>query len=254
MSAGFLDDGESFGGRGLDRLDPRSRVVAAVAVVTAVLALRSTVVLAASLPVFIALALISGLSVRGLARRLAHLEGFLIVLAILLPLTVPGPEFGRIGPFAVTETGLARAGVLLLRVNATALVLVTLIGGLEPIRLGHALARLGVPAKLVHLLLFTARWVDLVRAEARRLEEALRVRAFRARLGAHGLRTLGAFVGQLLVRAFERAERVEEAMRCRAFSGRFALVGEGRFTRSDLVFATALSALLLLLLTADRIA
>ena len=254
MSSGFLDGEENLGGRGLDRLDPRSRVLAAVAVVIAVLALRSTAVLAATLPALVVAALISGLSARDLARRMAHLEGFLIVLAILLPLTVAGPTVGRIGPFAVTETGLARAGVLLLRVNATALVLVTLLGGLEPIRFGHALARLGVPAKLVHLLLFTARWVDLVRGEARRLEESMRIRAFRVHLGPHGLRTLGAFVGQLLVRAFERAERVEEAMRCRAFAGRFALLGEDRFSRSDLVFAAAVAAVVLLLPTLDRIA
>lgn len=252
MSAGFLHDDDRLGGRGLDRLDARSRVLAAVAAVIAVLAVRSTAVLAALVPILALGAALVGVAPRDLARRLVHLEGFLIVLAILLPLTMPGPTFARIGPLAFSATGVDRAVVLLLRVNATAIVVVTLLAGLEPVRLGHALARLGMPEKLVHLLLFTARWVGLVGAEARRLEEALRVRGFRPRASAHGLATLGSFLGQLLVGALERAERVEEAMRCRAFAGRFALLGEERFGRRDALFAGGLALGLLLLLAVDR--
>lgn len=253
MSAGFLHGTDpTFGGDRLDRFDPRSRVLAAGVAVIAVVALRSTTVLAALLPILLVGARLSGLRIGELARRLAHLEGFLLAVVILLPLTVPGPEAARIGPFVVSETGLSRSATLFLRINATAIVLVTLLAGLEPIRLGHALARLGAPEKLVHLLLFTARWIGLFGTEARRLEEAMRVRAYRARATTHGLRTLGAFVGQLLVRAFERAERVEEAMRCRAFSGRFALVDTTGFSRRDAVLIGGVAVGLLALLVVDR--
>ncbi len=252
MSEAFLCAEAVVAGSRLDRFEPRTRVVAAVAVIVVVLAVRSLPLLAGLVPVALIAARLAGVGLADLARRLAHVEGFLVVLALLLPLTVPGPAAVAFGPIALSQPGLERAVAIVLRVNLSAIALFTLIGGLEPIRLGHALARLGMPEKLVHLLLFAARWVGLVAAEARRLDDALRVRGFRARPSAHGLRTLAHFIGQLLVRAFERAERVEEAMRCRAFAGRFALVDEGRVTRRDAVFAVGLGLVLLAVLVVDR--
>ncbi len=166
---------------------------------------------------------------------------------------MPGPTWATIGPIELSRPGLDRAILILLRVNLAATAILILVAGLEPVRLGHALARMGVPEKLVHVLLFTARWVALVREEARRLHDALRARAFRATTSRHGLSTLGHFVGQLLVRAFERAERVDEAMRCRAFAGRFALVAEERVSAYDAIFAAGLAFGLALAILVDRL-
>ncbi|MCE1237263.1 MAG: cobalt ECF transporter T component CbiQ [Hyphomicrobiales bacterium] len=236
----------------IDRLDPRTRVLASFAVVVALVATRSPLVLAGALGVLVCAAAVSGHSARALLHRLAHVEGFLVVLLVLLPLTVPGPAIAALGPVAISEPGLVRAGTLFLRVNGAALAVFTLLGGLEPIRFGHALARLGLPEKLVHLLLFTARWVSEIGEEARRLHEALRARAFRPTTSRHGLRTLAHVAGRLVVAAIERAERVDEAMRCRAFAGRFALVDRNRFGAIDLVFAAGLTIGLTLLLATDR--
>lgn len=237
----------------IDRLDPRTRILAGLAVVVALVATRSPLVLAGALAVLGLAAIVSGHSRGALLRRLAHVEGFLVVLLVLLPLTVPGPAVAAFGPLAISEPGLLRAGTIFLRVNGAALAVFTLLAGLEPIRFGHALSRLGLPEKLVHLLLFTARWVALLREEATRLHEALRARAFRPATSRHGLRTLAHFAGRLVVAAIERAERVDEAMRCRAFAGRFALVDRSRFTAADLVFAIGLAAGLVLLLATDRL-
>lgn len=235
----------------LDRLDARVRIVATLATVVALLVVRSPLVLAGLLPITIAAAFALGITTRDLRDRLVHVEGFLVVLVVLLPLTVPGPAWLALGPIDLSKPGVDRAVLILLRVNLAALVILTLLAGLEPVRLGHALARLGMPEKLVHVLLFTARWVALVRDEARRLHEAMRARAFRATTSGHGFRTLAHFVGQLLVRAFERAERVDEAMRCRAFAGRFVLVAEERAGVHDAVFAAGLGFGLLLAIALD---
>lgn len=237
----------------LDRLDARLRLVATLAVVVAIVALRSPFVLAALVPVFIGAALATGLTGRDLAARLVHVEGFLIVLGVMLPLTVPGPTWVSLGPIELSRPGIDRAILILLRVNLAATAILILLAGLEPVRLGHALARMGVPEKLVHVLLFTARWVALVRDEARRLHDAMRARAFRATTSRHGFATLGHFVGQLLVRAFERAERVDEAMRCRAFTGRFALVAEERATAYDAIFAVGLGLGIVAAIMVDRV-
>lgn len=237
----------------LDRLDARVRIVATFATVVALLAIRSPLVLAGLVPVLIAAARLTGLTLRDLKARLLHVEGFLIVLAIMLPLTVPGPTAASLGPITLSQPGIDRAILVLLRVNLAATAILIFLAGLEPVRLGHALARMGVPAKLVHVLLFTARWVALIRDEARRLHDAMRARAFRATTSRHGFATLGHFVGQLLVRAFERAERVDEAMRCRAFAGRFALVAEERISAYDAVFAAGVTLGLVLAILVDRL-
>ncbi|MDQ2078619.1 cobalt ECF transporter T component CbiQ [Xanthobacteraceae bacterium Astr-EGSB] len=237
----------------LDRLDARMRVAATFTVVLTIVVLRSPFLLAALVPVAVMLAVLAGLSVRELARRLTHLEGFLVILALLLPVTVPGPNFVVLGPVALSQPGVERAVLVLLRVNLCAIAIFTLLAGLEPVRFGHALARLGMPAKLVHLLLFAARYVVLIRAEAGRLHDAMRARAFRGKTSRHTLRTLGHFTGQLMVRAFERAERIDEAMRCRGFVGRFVLVADGRIGGTDIFFAALTGLGLALLITMDRL-
>jgi cobalt/nickel transport system permease protein len=230
-----------------------SDLVAALAAVVAVLAVRSPLVLAAAAPVALAAAVAVGASPRDLLHRLLHVEGFLLVLAVLLPLTVPGPVWLAIGPIALSQPGVERAVVMLLRVGLAATAIFALLGGLEPARFGHGLARLGVPRKLVHLLLFTGRFVALVRDEAVRRHETMRARAFRPRTSLHTLRSLAHLVGRLLVGAFERAERVDEAMRCRAFAGRFALIDDDRFGAADRRFTVAVAALLSLLVMVDRL-
>ena len=235
----------------LDRLDPRSRIVAALAAVVVIVTIRSSLVLAAALPLVVLLALATGVAAADLGRRLLHVEGFLLVLVVLLPLTVPGPEWTSLGPLTLSRPGVDRAVAIALRVNLAALTILTLLGGLEPVRLGHALARLGVPVKLVHLVLFAARFVTLVREAARRRLDTLRARAFRRRTSLHTLRTLAHLVGRLLVDAVERAERVDEAMRCRAFAGRFALIDTDHYGPADRRFAGALAVLLLVPLVTD---
>ena len=252
MSDTGLCGGEAEARPFLDRLDVRVRIVATLAVVVAILAVGSPVILAGLVPIAVAGAVVAGVSAKDVGARLLHVEGFVIVLVVMLPLTVPGPVWASLGPVVLTAPGVDRAILILLRVNLAALTILTLCAGLEPVRLGHAAARMGVSQKLVHLFLFTARWVASIRDEARRLHEAMRARGFRAGTSRHGFRTLAHFVGQLLVRAFERGERVDEAMRCRAFAGRFALVAEERITRLDVVFAGAVALGLLTLLALDR--
>ena len=253
MSEAFLSTVDLAARPTLDRLDPRSRILAALAAIVVVVALRSPLVLAGLLPIALGLATAMGIGAAELGRRLRHVEGFLLVLALLLPFTVPGPTWVALGPLALSVPGAERAVEILLRVNLAAVTLLALLGGLEPVRFGHALARLGAPAKLVHLILFAARFVTLLREAAVRRLDTLRARGFRRRTSLHTLRTLAHLVGRLLVDAIERAERVDEAMRCRAFAGRFALLDTGRFGSADHRFAAAVAALLLTVLMVDRL-
>ncbi|MGH2342717.1 cobalt ECF transporter T component CbiQ [Segnochrobactraceae bacterium EtOH-i3] len=251
MSAGTLVQADS--GGALGTLDPRCRLLGAVAGVVVIAGLHRPAAIASALGLGLLLALLARLPARPLLRRLAHLEGFLLLLLVLLPLTMPGPALVSLGPLALSELGLARALGLIGRITAATLMLAALLGPLEPTRIGAAAARLKLPPALVTLFLLTVRYAALFGDEARRLGEAMRVRGFVPRASVHGWRSLGAFLGMLLVRALDRAERVTEAMRCRGWAGRMPVSDHPPFTWADGVFAALLTAALLALVVLERL-
>lgn len=154
-------------------------------------------------------------------KRLLHLEGFLILLLIMLPFTMSGSELFRLGPLVASIEGLWRAILLVFKVTASVLLLSFLFAATEPLDLGSALRGLHVPEALVRLFVAVVRYLWLIESEFARLRESMRARAFTARSNRHTWRSYGFLLGMLLVRALDRAERVEEAMRLRGYSGRF---------------------------------
>ncbi len=237
----------------LDRLDTRTRVIAAVALVLALVSLRSWGLLGAAILLGFLLTALAGIPAWQTLRRLLHVEGFLLILFVALPLTTRLPPFVEIGPLALSLPGLERAVTLALRITAATLVVLPMISGLTPIRLGHALGRLGLPPRLVQVFLFSIRYIELLRAEARRLHDAMRLRGFAPRTDLHTMKSYGNFIGQLLVRSVERAERVNEAMRCRGFAGRFPLVTLERFGAADAGAAGLTTILAAVALLMDRL-
>lgn len=154
-------------------------------------------------------------------RRLLHLEVFLLLLLVTLPFTLPGTRLFSLGPLTASREGLARAGVLALKVSGSALLLIACFADVEPARLGQALRGLGLPEPLVRIFLGLVRYLGVIRGEFARLQEAMRMRAFRPRSNRHTWRSYGNMMGMLLLRSMARAERVEEAMRMRGYAGRF---------------------------------
>lgn len=233
----------------IDRLGARPRLLATLILLLGVTALQGLPAQALALGLALLLVLAGGQPLRPLGRRLLHLEGFLLALLLLLPLTVPGPALLDLGPVIISETGLLRALGVVLKVNAAILVIFALIGGLEPLRLGHAARGLGVPLRLVQLFLFTSRHIEVYRGEIRRLRDAMKARAFTARTSLHSFRSFGNLAGMVLVRALEKSARVEEAMRCRAFDGRLpAIAPEDEGAGGALCVTLAVLAALALLL------
>ena len=235
----------------LAALDPRTRIVAAGVWAVVVVALETLWVLGVAVGAALLLAGLARVPARPTALKVLRMDGFIVALLVLLPFTTPGPPVAALGPLTASAEGLRLAVAIALKANAIVLMLLVLVGTMEPPVLGHALRRLGVPAALVHLLLFTVRYVAVLNAEATRLRTAMRARAFTPRTDRHTLTTYGYLVGMLLVRAAERAERVLEAMKCRGFDGRWPVLDRPRLTRADAFAAAAGTAALLLLIGAE---
>jgi cobalt/nickel transport system permease protein len=241
------------GGRLLARRDPRSLILALVLFALVTVSLQTLTAATIALVAALALAAAGGLPLHALLRRLALLEGFMVVLLATLPFTVPGEAWLTLGPLTATREGVSTAVLIALKANAVVLALLGLLGGLEPAVLGQALGRLGVPEKLVHLLLLTVRQIALLDKEQQRLRQAMRARAFVPRSDRHTWTSYGNLIGMLLVRSLERSRRIEAAMRCRGFQGRLYLLDSHRWHAFDTAWLLGLLPLLAGLLALDRL-
>jgi cobalt/nickel transport system permease protein len=83
------------------------------------------------------------------------------------------------------------------------------------------LHRFYIPDKLVHLLLFTYRYIFVIQKEYQRLIRAAKIRGFEPKTNLHSYRTFAYLIGMIFVQASNRAERVHQAMKCRGFKGKF---------------------------------
>lgn len=220
----------------LTRRDPRARVIAAVLFALVVVSLTQLLLLGLALAAAAGLALTAGLNPGKVLKRVAALETFMLVVIAFLPFTMPGSSLFQLGPLTASQEGLWLAGQIILKANAVVLALLALAGTLEPVVLGHALARLQMPTKLIHLFLLTVRYIGVLHDEYQSLRRAMRARAFVPRSNFHTWRTLGYLLGMLLVRGLERSRRVMAAMKCRGFDGQFHLFSTQHWHRLDSLF------------------
>lgn len=233
------------------RLDPRTRVLAALLFALAEVLVPSLAAQGLGLLLAVITALMARLPLGATLRRLLSLEGFMLVVLVMLPFTVPGQPAFTMAGLEGSEEGLRQAAAIAVKANAVAVALFALVGSMEAPVLGGALTRLGVSDRFVHLFLFTTRYLSVLEDEYRRLRLAMRARAFRPASGLHCWRSIGHLFGMLMVRSLERAERIDAAMRCRGFTGRLPCLddepraGPGRL---DLGFGAASAAGLVLVI------
>lgn len=232
-------------------LDPRMRIVMAAVYAVTVVSLSSLWVLCTALGLSVCLLMFSGLPAAKTLKRMAMMDSFIIFMLVMLPFTIPGTPIFSVWGLDASWEGLRRAAEIALTANAVILAVMTLVGSMEPVTMGHALFALKTPERLVHLMMFTIRYIDVLREEYQRLRTSMKLRGFRPGTNWHTYRSYGYLVGMMLVRAIERSERILAAMKCRGFSGRILLLEDFRLTRSDLLFAFALCASLAALIWAE---
>ncbi|SDI38025.1 cobalt ECF transporter T component CbiQ [Aliiruegeria lutimaris] len=222
----------------LGRIDPRIRILCAAAFAVVVVACEDFAPLGLAVAISLFLLSASRLPARRTMMRVATMDSFILFILLLLPFTVPGEPIFTLWGFAASWEGLWQAIEIALKANAIVLALMALVSTMEPVTLGHALHALKVPEGLVHLLMFTVRYIDVLREEYLRLKQATKARGFRPGTNRHSYRTYGYLVGMMLVRSLERSERILGAMKCRGFTGRIPLLDRMAFGPSDVLFVT----------------
>jgi len=220
----------------IDRLDPRMRVVMVTLFAFATVLSHNFYVLTVAVIAGFLLAVMAQLNVKRTLRRVIAMDMFMIFLVILLPFTTPGETWFTLFGLAASKEGFLHALMILLKAHAVVLALLSLVGTISATTLGHALAHLKVPDKLVHLMLFTVRYLEVIGQEYKRMRRAMQARAFVLRTDMHTWRSIGYLIGMLLVHSLERSERIMDAMKCRGYKGQFYLVDDMALKRDDYQF------------------
>jgi len=237
----MLQEPFSTGNSQIHRLDPRFKVVSATIYAFVVALSNNFPVLIAALIFSFALVGVCRLDFLEVAKRVALVNGFIVFLWFVVPLTYNGQPLFYLGPFEVSREGVLVSARITLKSNAILLAFIALIASNTVATLGNALGRLKVPEKIIYLLLLNYRYIFVMEEEYRRLLRSASIRGFRPSSNLHTYKTYAYLIGILFVRASDRAERVYKAMVCRGFSGRFYSLHEFSFSRLDLIWLVVMT-------------
>lgn len=152
-----------------------------------------------------------------LAKRLV-IEVPFVVFALVLPFVAAGPRTA-IGPVEVSQPGLEAAAALLAKGTLGVLASLLLAATTEPRDIVAGFEKLRLPQPLVQIMGFMLRYTEVVAADLGRMRVARESRGFRAR-SVRQWPALGATLGTLFIRSYERGERVHLAMLSRGYTGR----------------------------------
>lgn len=230
----------------IHRIDPRVRLLCVLAASVCIAATSRPGPLLAACALAAVLVLVARIPWRPLWRRLRVLNAFMAIVLLTVPFSMQGETIWQAGALGASREGLAQALRIILTGNTLVLLLTSLVATIEPTVLAHALLHLRVPDKLVRILMFAVRYIDVLNDSRLRMDRAMKARGYVARCNAHTVRTSAYLVACLLAQSLDRAARIEWAMRCRGWRGQFPVLNHfhagARDVRFACLFAGALAA------------
>jgi cobalt/nickel transport system permease protein len=234
----------------IHRISPVHRLLAATGYIMLVAVFDDMLALSAAIGCSAVMIQAAKLSWRLVLRRLIAVNGLILFIWVVLPLTYEGEPLAHLGLLTFYRPGVRLSAAITLKSNAILLCFIALVATIPLAVLGHTLRRLHAPDKLVYILLMTYRYLSVIEQEFTRLHRAAKIRGFQARTNVHTYRTYGYLLAMVFVRAWSRAERVYQAMLCRGFHGRFYHLAFGveKQTGSRLFAFFMLSAMIALVL------
>jgi cobalt/nickel transport system permease protein len=224
----------------LTRRDPRAKLVTTLLFIVTVVSFDRYRV-AALLPLALfptVLAAEGDVPPRMLLRLLALASPFALLVGVFNPLLDRAPMLTLAG--VELSGGWVSFASIALRFALTVGAAIVLVAGTGVPALCAGLARLGVPRVFTVQLLFVYRYLFVLAGEAARLDTARRLRSgLRPR---PELAVYASLLGQLLLRAFDRAERIHGAMLARGFDGEMPHADRWRWQARDSLFLLGWSA------------
>jgi cobalt/nickel transport system permease protein len=179
-------------------------------------------------------------------------------ILMIMPFTHQGtPAFTWENPFLTlqaTREGLYQAFVLGGRIFVALFAMLLLTSTTTFRNILRAMADLKVPGIFLQLTEFTVRYLFVLVDELKRMQRARKARGFKQRSLWHraSLQVIGATVGLLFLRAYERGDKVYTAMLARKFTGDFRTMSEFKLRPVDGLIGFVFFAAGLAIIIADR--
>ena len=231
-------------GSPIHRLDPRAKLLGLLGVTVVAVSTPT-----AAWPVWVlcgvALAVVAGVARVPAAliwRRSRMVLPLVLFVAAFVPFVRSGGATYQVGPFEISETGLATLAAVAAKATIGTVSAVLLNATTPFPAVLRALEALRVPRLLVLIAAFTYRYLFVVVAEAGRVRAGLASRAYDPRHALHG-GAIGRAASVLFLRTHARAERVHLAMLARGFTGSMPRAEALRASGADVVFLAALALL-----------
>ena len=168
------------------------------------------------------------------------LKRFLIALPFCLFAGIANAIFDRslaffIGNIAVTG-GVVSLFTILFKTYLCVMAVLILVSVTPVSQLSRQMRRLRIPNIFVVMFEMTYRYIGVLLDEAYSMYIAYSLRS--ANKKAIEMKDMGSFIGQLLLRSFDRADRIYNAMKCRGYALHSFSEETKKFACADIVFFT----------------
>ena len=232
--------------------DPKVKIPVLLIMAFTMGLLKDVRLAAMGLGISIGLVIISRIPISFVLGRLRWVLIFIAPFVLIMPLTVPGRDIWRFSFLSVSYEGLLLASLIFLKALAIVLLVFPMFGTALFHTSMKALQHLRFPTRFVQIILFTYRYIFVLFGEIRRMNNAARTRGFETKTRLSTFRTLGNFIGVLLVRSFERTECLYNAMISRGYTGKLITLSTFRTTPLDSVKGAMVVAICVMLFVGDR--
>ncbi len=235
------------------RLDPRVKFLATIALIITAVASGKIIIQLAILVLTFLLALISRISFKFfIVRTFLFIPLFAVVIALPLPFIISGEivaSFKINGMLImVSREGLWEMLIFVLRVWACVSLSILLILTTKWNSLLHGLSKLHAPRLLIVILNMTYRYIYfftdmlykmLIARESRLTGPVGTLEAIKG--GASAL-------GSLFIRAYEKGEKIYLAMKSRGYNGEMKTMDDLKIHKLDIIFSVLVGAIIVMML------
>ena len=235
----------------IHRLDPRTKLLASLAFIVAVLLTPASNwrVFAIYFCIIAVMLVLSRLPPLYVLKRSLVIFPFVLLIAVFIPFFKEGQVAGSyniwLWQISITYNGLLILANVVVKSWLCILALILLSSTTRLADLLKGLRHLGIPQVMILILSFMYRYIFVLVDEVMRLQQARDSRNFGgSRL--HHLKTIGNMVGTLFIRSYERGERIYAAMLARGFDGQVRTLHKLSFRQADAYFSAAFSLVLIL--------
>lgn len=248
--------------RFLAAVDPRIKLLSALALLIAVATLHTPAALALAYLGTIALAVAAGVPLGAFLKRVWLFVPLFTAVAVLpatLSIVTPGDVIVQLWtwhghPQGVTAQGLTSAALVILRAACSVSLVLVVTFSTPWTRLLAGLGALGIPRLFITIITMAYRYLFVLLTSVTDMFMSRKARTIGPVVhDAAARRFVGATAAATIGKANHLAEEVHQAMLARGYRGRMYTLGTLRITASDLLTLAAAVALALALYGGDRV-